>query len=719
MAPAAGWNEQSAKALLAQAGLRVPRSQAASDAQSAAGACASLTPPFVVKVLSSTPLHKSELGGVRLGLPDAAAVAAAVRDIRAAWQGDPALIEGFLVEEMAPPGHELALGGTVDPQFGPLLMVGLGGIFVELFSDVSFRVCPIDEHDARAMLRELRAWPILQGARGGRVIDEPALLDAMLKLGGPDGLLLRMADRIGELDINPMIVSESGAVAADARIVAAPPRNRADAPPRRPLPDFAPLFLPRSVAVAGVSASGTGAGNRFIANLEALDYQGAIHPLHPTAQEIGGRRAYRHLADIPQEIDYAYIAVPRAAVPPLLAEAGGRVRFAQIMTSGFGEGGRGEGSKSELAQAIARGGMRVLGPNCLGIYSPRGRVSFTETGFKDAVGEVGIVSQSGGFGIDMVRAGQQRGLRFSGVVTIGNSIDLGANELLEHFLADPGTRVIGLYLEDIVDGRRFFELLRGAGARKPVVILKGGRTSQGQRAAASHTGSLAGNFEVWRAVARQTGCVLVDSLEEWIDSLLLFQLAPRQRAQATRRIALLGNGGGASVVATDGFAQLGFTLADFTSQTSAHLQALALPDGASEANPIDVPANVFDRTEGLVGGAILDALCADAHTDAIVMHLNLSALLAYRGRRTAEHLVDAAIAHRPGDEQRRPLLLVLRSDGSAAADAFRRAQAERAAAAGLPVFENFTMAARALKALATFEEFQLLSTASKGDPCTR
>ena len=149
-----------------------------------------------------------------------------------------------------------------------------------------------------------------------------------------------------------------------------------------------------------------------------------------------------------------------------------------------------------------------------------------------------------------------RGLLLSAaVVTIGNSIDLGANDLLEHFLADESTRVIGLYLEDIDDGRRFFDLLIAAQARKPVVLLKGGRTSQGQKAKASHTGSLAGDNQIWQAVARQTGCVLVDTLEELIDSLLLFQTATPKFNRPTQSIALLGNGGGASVVATDGFAQ--------------------------------------------------------------------------------------------------------------------------------------------------------------------
>ena len=711
-----GWtalNEKAGKSLLAAYGLKVPRTRAAADPDAAALACATLSPPYVVKVLSSKALHKSDLGGVRLGLKNADEVRAAASEIREGWRGDKELIEGFLVEEMAPAGHELVIGGYVDPQFGPMLMVGLGGVFVEIFADVAFRVCPIDRHDALAMLNELRALPILQGARGGMAASQDAIVDALLKVGGSDGIMMKLADEIDELDINPLIVNEAGAIAVDARIIFAPERRQARHPSNTKPVDFKPLFAPKTIAVAGVSGSGQGAGNRFIRTLETLGFTGEIYPMHPTLTQIDGRPAYRNFIDMPRQVDYAYIAVPGAAVPGLLEKADGKVRFAQIMTSGFGEGGR--GSRDDLSQAIKAGGMRMLGPNSLGVYTPGGRVSFAETQpIKNPVGQVGVISQSGGFGIDMIRYGQLRGLRFSGVVTIGNSIDLGPNDLLEHFLADDATRVIGLYLEDISDGRRFFDLLSKARARKPVVLLKGGCTSQGQKAAASHTGSLAGDMQVWQAVASQTGCILVNTVEELVETLLLFQTITPNLQRPTRNLALLGNGGGASVVATDGFAQLGFSLAEFSADTKEQLQALNLPDGASDNNPIDLPANVFDRTEGKIAGDILDALCNDSEIHTMVVHLNLPVLLSYRGRHTAEHIIAACIAHRQSSDNPKALVIVLRSDGSADTDAARRLFTERALAEGVPVFENFTMAGRALKALASFESFHFNMPCSPG-----
>ena len=703
-------DEKAGKELLAQFGLRVPRSLTALTADEAAACAAKLTGPFAVKVLSTQALHKSDLGGVRLNLADADAVREAAQAIHNQWIADPSLIEGFLVEEMAPVGHELVVGGFVDPQFGPMIMVGLGGVFVEIFADVAFRVCPIDKSDAHSMLAELRALPVLQGARGRIVASEEAIVDALMNIGGAEGLLMQCADEIEELDINPLIVGPDSAVAVDARVVLAQQPRRCGST-GAPLPQsFEPLFLPRTIAVAGVSSSGQGAGNRFIDNLRGLGFSGAIYPIHPSADEVEGMKAYRSLAETPEPVDYAYIAVPRTGVPELLAKASGRVRFAQIMTSGFADSGISPGSQHELLQAAQTGGVRVLGPNCLGTFSPRGRITFAATRqFDNPEGHIGVISQSGGFGVDLIRTGQAQGLRFSGLVTIGNSIDLGPNDLLEYFLADPETRVIGIYLEDISDGRRFFELLRAAQGKKPVVVLKGGRTGQGQKAAASHTGSLAGDARVWDAVAAQTGCLLVDTIEELIEVLMLFQTLEPNLTHPTRQLALFGNGGGASVVATDGFAQQGFSLADFEPSTCVKLDTLQLPDGASGGNPIDLPANAFNRTGGKVAIGILDALKDDGETDAIIVHLNLPVLLSYKDSPMVANILDACIAHRTATKSSGShLVLILRSDGTAETDEVCRLHKERAITAGIPVFENFSMAGRVLAALTRYESFQAL-----------
>ena len=214
-------DEFAGKQLLAGYGISVPRSVTIQDAAAAAKAIAGLKPPYVLKVMSPDILHKSDAGGVRTGLLSAADVEQAVRSMMAVPKIADARIDGFLVEEMAPAGQEIVVGGLRDPQFGPLLMVGLGGVFVEVLADVSFRICPVTRQDAEEMLDELKGAALLKGSRGRKPASREAILDVLLKVGGEKGLMLTHADAIREADINPLIVSEHGAVAVDARFILA------------------------------------------------------------------------------------------------------------------------------------------------------------------------------------------------------------------------------------------------------------------------------------------------------------------------------------------------------------------------------------------------------------------------------------------------------------------------------------------------------------------
>lgn len=217
----AALDELAGKRLLAAFGIAVPKSLMMHDANEAAAACATLKAPFALKVVSPDILHKSDAGGVAVGLNGAAEVEAAVRAMMAHPEINGARVDGFLVEEMAPAGQEIVIGGLRDPQFGPLVMVGLGGIFVEVLKDVSFRICPITRVDAEEMLAELRGAALLDGARGRKPVSREAIVDALLKVGGEGGLLMTHAADIAEADINPLIVSAEGAVAVDARFVLA------------------------------------------------------------------------------------------------------------------------------------------------------------------------------------------------------------------------------------------------------------------------------------------------------------------------------------------------------------------------------------------------------------------------------------------------------------------------------------------------------------------
>lgn len=469
--------------------------------------------------------------------------------------------------------------------------------------------------------------------------------------------------------------------------------------------EFTPLFAPQTVAVVGASSKGNALPNIFIRRIRELGYTGDIYPIHPTAAEIDGLTAYKSLADTPRPVDYAYIAVSAAQIPAMLVAANGHVRFAQVISSGFGEVDEGRGLQDELAAAARAGGMRLLGPNCLGIYTPRGRVTFVENGPRE-VGAVGIISQSGGLGTDIIRRGLSHGVKFSGLVTVGNCADVTPSDLLEFYIADPQTKVIGLYIETAKDGRRMFDILRNAKAAKPVVILKGGRTQQGIAAAASHTGSLAGDDRVWVALARQTGCILVNTLDEFIDTLLIFQTLTPRPQRATQKVALFGNGGGTSVLATDCYARLDLDVTPFENNTLAALAELKLPPGTSITNPVDCPVGTLQQDEGRVAEKILDIIYVQGNPEALVMHLNLSAFVGRTKPEVLDNLVAAAMRVQEKHPGKAHFILVLRSDGDPELEARKREFRDKAMALGVPVYDEMVNAGVALAALATFERFK-------------
>ncbi|PWG65817.1 acetate--CoA ligase family protein [Sediminicurvatus halobius] len=704
-------SEAAGKRLLDRFGVQTPWSVVVDGPDEVANALVGREGPFVVKVVSPDILHKSDVGGVALDLADADAVAGAMRAMAGQLGIRSARVEGYLVEEMLPAGQELVVGAVRDPYFGPLLMVGLGGVFVEVMQDVAFRICPVTRDDAFAMLDELRGAAVLDGARGGPPASREAIVDVLLRLGGPEGLLMQSGDELQEVDVNPLIVSRTGAVAADARFIL-----RADAPPAgqpasMPGPEdaatvlerFTPLFEPKAIGVLGASTSSATMANTFIRRMRDFGYAGGLYPIHPKAGEIEGLKAYPSLAEAPEPIDYAYIALGASRVPEVLAGAAGRVRFAQVLSSGFAEVPEGEALEQELVAAARAGGVRVIGPNCLGLYSPRGRVTFPVNP-PETVGSVGVISQSGGLGTDIIKRGQWRGLTFSGVVTVGNSADIGPVDLLEYYFADPQTRVIGLYLEGIRDGQRLFRLLRSQRAGKPVVILKGGRSAQGNAAAASHTGALAGDQRAWEALCRQTPCTMVSSLETFIDALLAFQNLTLRPQRPTRNVVLFGNGGGTGVLATDYFAERGLDIRPFEAATRESLEALALPPGTSVANPIDTPVATLQQQDGWVAGEILDRVYATSQPDAIVMHLNLAAFVGRGDSDPVDNLIQVAEHSQTRHPGRAHFLLVLRSDGSPQLDDIKRKYRERALAVGIPVYDEVTNAADALAQVQQMEE---------------
>jgi acyl-CoA synthetase (NDP forming) len=475
----------------------------------------------------------------------------------------------------------------------------------------------------------------------------------------------------------------------------------ADAVARR----FEPLFAPRAIAVVGASATSMAAGNTFIRRQREFGYTGPLYPIHPSAAEIDGLRAYRTFAELPGPVDYALVAVGAGQAIDVVGSMAGRVRFAQVIASGFAETAGGAPRERALVEAARSAGVRLIGPNCLGAYSPRGRLTFTDRTPIEA-GSIGVVSQSGGLSVDIVLRGKSRGLRFSGLVSIGNGADVAISELVEYYLGDPHTRVIALYLESAPDARRLFDLLRSARGHKPVVILKGGRTQAGLLAAASHTGALAGGMQVWNALARQTGCILTGTLDELLDVLVGLQMLTPRTDRPTDRIVLFGNGGGTSVLAADCFAENGLEVLPFPLAVREKLDALCLPAGSSVANPIDTPASALEEEQGRIAERILEAVYREARPDALVMHLNCAAILNRRHVDMLGNLIAAVTRVRSRFPDAGHLMLVLRSDGDPQVESSKHAYRQQALATGIPVFDEMPQAARSLAAVCALEQFR-------------
>ena len=469
---------------------------------------------------------------------------------------------------------------------------------------------------------------------------------------------------------------------------------------------FAPLFFPKTVAVVGASSNVAGPANHFIRRIRAFGFPGRIYPIHPSVGEIEGLKTFRSLAETPEPIDYAYVAIAAKLVPQMLATGSGRVRFAQVMSSGFGEMEAGVELQAHLAEVARKGGMRLIGPNCLGTHSTRGRLTFID-GAMSEPGPVSVLSQSGGLSVDILRRGQNRGVRFSSLVTLGNSADLGPNELLDYLFADPETTVIGLYLEDVADTRGFFERLRSGRTRKPVVLLKGGRSVHGSRAAASHTGVLASDDRLWLALTRQTGTILAETLEEFLDLLVILQSIRPRMNKVTRRILLFGNGGGTSVLGTDFLERHGFEVPALEGDAIAAMDALRLPAGSSARNPIDVPASILRIDEGRFVDRILEIACTRSNPDAVIMHLNMPVLLGYQNANLLGGLLRSATTAQKLYVGATHFILVLRSDGDAEVEELKSRYRQDIMKLGIPVFDEIPDAALALKGVKMIEEFRL------------
>jgi 3-hydroxypropionyl-CoA synthetase (ADP-forming) len=560
--------EDVAKKILTDYSLQVPPYVIVNSSQQAAKESAGIGFPLVAKVVSPMILHKTDVQGVKIGLKSESEVVNAFDDMYGRLKNE-FDIRGILLEKMVPPGVELIVGLQNDSQFGPVIMCGLGGVYTELFKDVSFRVLPIDKRDALEMLEGLKGREILHGFRGSRPINVEMVAEALVKIGN---LGIDIAPFFESVDFNPMTVYPDSYFIVDAKILLKDKPNVNAISKAQPNSNYMDIFFnAKSIALVGASPEKGKIGNSVLESLSKHEFKGKIFPINAKGYpDIMGLKAYKSLDDVQESIDLVIVTVDLKFVPALLKSCGNKGIHNMVIISGGGKELGGE--RAEIEQEIKKLsqdlGIRIIGPNCIGVFNGENRLDCAFQGHARMVrpknGKVSFLSQSGTVGIAFMETSDTFGT--SKMISYGNRSDVDEADMIWYLAQDPNTDVIGLYVEGLGDGRKFVDTAKRviSDHKKPVVVFKNGRTTRGAVQAASHTGSLGGSFGVVKGAFEQSGIISVDSYEELTGSLKALTWQP---APSGNKVAMVTNGAGPIIAAIDRFEDLGLKLANLSEET--------------------------------------------------------------------------------------------------------------------------------------------------------
>ncbi len=389
--------------------------------------------------------------------------------------------------------------------------------------------------------------------------------------------------------------------------------------------DLQRLFYPESVAVIGASPNLGGGKMPYYQILQWAGYKGRLYPVNPKYTSIDGAKVYASLDDIPEAVDLAIAGVPAGMALQTVQQAARKgIKYLHFFTSGFSEIGNIELERAMLAEA-QKGPTRIIGPNCIGIHCTEGAITcdIPKTPFS-GIGKVAFLGQSGGMTHNFMRMAHSRQLELNKVVSYGNQIDLKVEDYLEYLAEDDSVKVIAGYIEDIKDSRRFMEALNKTTRKKPVVILKGGITEQGAKAAASHTGAMAASHEIWQAVMKQFNGIEALNFEQMVD---LTMMSVADRTPAGPRLGFLGAGGGTSVLFTDFSSQEGLTLPELSQEAQKRISSRISNVNTSTTNPVDLGFYGFDFT---IMAHTIEAMAADDHIDAIIPYFSLDFITSFQ-----------------------------------------------------------------------------------------
>lgn len=589
--PSRTLSERESKALLVGSGVPfLPELElsgpATADELADLAAAHGISFPVVAKLNGDRIAHKTERGLVRLNIADSSALASAIHDLFGAAHDDDGAVS-VLIAPMVKSNREFIAGVVRDPQFGPVVMLGVGGVLAEAVADVVFRPVPVSTSDAREMVNEIKAQKLLGTFRGEAGIDRDALVGVLVGLSETAA----QRDDILSVDLNPLLVTaEGGLVAVDALVeVGAPTTQPTSTKRTRKLGDehFRALFEPRGVLVAGASSHPGKFGFVSMHNILASGYQGRVGGTNLSGEEVLGVKTVASVADLADGFaDLVFVCTPTAANPGLLRDCAAKgVKAAFLTSAGYGEAGdEGRRLEDEIVALADELDILLAGPNGQGVVSTPARLCAQIVAPYPPAGRIGVASQSGNFVSSFLNYARQSGVGVSRAVSAGNAASVSVADYLEWYASDSATSVGLAYLEGITNGRELMAQLATVSRKMPLVIVKGGATEAGAQAAASHTGALAANDKVFDGACRAAGLVRAASIEEAFDTAACFATQPLPRGGRT---VILTTAGGWGVVTSDALYQRPeLSLVPLPDDLRASIDE-KLPPRWSKGNPVD------------------------------------------------------------------------------------------------------------------------------------
>ena len=644
-------SEAESKALVARHGVPLAPQRLVATAEQAVEAAGELGFPVVVKLNGDRIAHKTERGLVRLRLADGAAVRAAGEELLAKAVPDDGEVQ-LLVAPMVQGNRELIAGLVRDAQFGPMVMLGVGGVLAEALADVVFRPVPLDRVTAEEMIAGLATQALLGEVRGEAPVQRDRLVEVLLGLSA----VAVAHPEVASVDLNPLIVDGRGdVVAVDALVElggeAAP--GGGVVPRQRPSDEaFRALFEPRGVVIAGASTHPGKFGFVSLHNLLASGYRGGVYGTNLQGEEVLGIRTVRDVAELPDgAVDLVFVCTPASANPDLLRACAAKgIRAAFLTSAGYGEAGEeGQRAERELVALADELGILLAGPNGQGVVSTPASLCAQIVAPYPPAGRIGVASQSGNFVSSFLNWSRATGVGISRAVSAGNAAAVSVADYLDFYADDPATSVGLAYVEGITDGRALMSRLAAAAARKPLVLVKGGATEGGARAAASHTGALAADDKVFDGWCRAAGITRAATVEEAFEAAATFATQP---APSGPNVVVLTTAGGWGVVTADAITRdRSLTLLPLPDDLRRAIDE-HLPPRWSRSNPVDCAGGETRETIPTVMRLIAEH--PDVHA---VVYLGLGiqanqARLMREGRFYPDHGLDRIVAYHERQDAR-------------------------------------------------------------------